>query len=284
MIAARIFGSRGWYGFRSNPLSLIGLALTLAIVLLAIFAPFVAPYPRHAGSFIDFKNASLGPSAAYWFGTDLAGRDILSRTIFAYRISFAIVLGVLVAAVPIGILVGLIAGYRGGWYESILMRVTDVFLSIPPLVLALAILGLLPPSLINAVLALILMWWPWYARLTYNLTRRFRREGYVVAAEVIGASRFHIMFREILPNCIPSLVTKMTLDVGIIILVSAALGFLGLGVQAPTPELGSMVAEGARNLPHLWWMAVFPGFAILVGVFAFNLLGDGLKDIWEVSA
>ena len=284
MIAARIFGSRGWYGFRSNPLSLIGLALTLAIVLLAIFAPFVAPYPRHAGSFIDFKNASLGPSAAYWFGTDLAGRDILSRTIFAYRISFAIVLGVLVAAVPIGILVGLIAGYRGGWYESILMRVTDVFLSIPPLVLALAILGLLPPSLINAVLALTVMWWPWYARLTYNLTRRFRREGYVVAAEVIGASRFHIMFREILPNCIPSLVTKMTLDVGIIILVSAALGFLGLGVQAPTPELGSMVAEGARNLPHLWWMAVFPGFAILVGVFAFNLLGDGLKDIWEVSA
>jgi len=283
MIAARIFGSRGWYGFRSNPLSLIGLALTLAIVLLAIFAPFVAPYPRHAGSFIDFKNASLGPSAAYWFGTDLAGRDILSRTIFAYRISFAIVLGVLVAAVPIGILVGLIAGYRGGWYESILMRVTDVFLSIPPLVLALAILGLLPPSLINAVLALILMWWPWYARLTYNLTRRFRREGYVVAAEVIGASRFHIMFREILPNCIPIVITKAALDLGYVILLGASLSFIGLGAPPPTPDLGTMVAEGASLLPDLWWMCFSAGGAIFLLVLGFNLLGDGLNEYIETG-
>lgn len=279
-----IFASRGWYGFRSNPLSLIGLGLTLIVILLAAFAPFVAPYPQHASSFVDFANASLGPSATYWFGTDLVGRDILSRILFAYRISLVVAAGVLVAAVPIGIAIGMFAGYLGGWYESILMRVTDIFLSIPALVLALAVLGLLPASLVNAVLALILLWWPWYARLTYNLARRYRREGYVVAAEVIGASRFHIMFREILPNCLPSLLTKMTLDVGIIILVTAALGFLGLGVQAPTPELGSMVAEGARNLPHLWWLAVFPGFAILVAVFAFNLLGDGLKDIWEVSA
>lgn len=279
-----IFASRGWYGFRSNPLSLIGLGLTLIVILLAAFAPFVAPYPQHASSFVDFANASLGPSATYWFGTDLVGRDILSRILFAYRISLVVAAGVLIAAVPIGIAIGMFAGYLGGWYESILMRVTDIFLSIPALVLALAVLGLLPASLVNAVLALILLWWPWYARLTYNLARRYRREGYVVAAEVIGASRFHIMFREILPNCLPSLLTKMTLDVGIIILVTAALGFLGLGVQAPTPELGSMVAEGARNLPHLWWLAVFPGFAILVAVFAFNLLGDGLKDIWEVSA
>jgi peptide/nickel transport system permease protein len=284
MILGRIFASRAWYGFRANPLSILGLGLTLAVLVLAAAAPIVAPYPKHAASFVDFKNASLGPSTKYWFGTDLVGRDILSRILFAYRISLSMAAGVLVAAVPIGVLVGLVAGYRGGWYDTVLMRVTDIFLSIPPLVLALAILGLLPPSLVNAVFALIVMWWPWYARLTYNLTRRFRREGYVIAAEVIGASRFHIMFREILPNCVPSLLTKITLDVGIIILVTAALGFLGLGVQAPTPELGAMVAEGARNLPSLWWMAIFPGLAILLAVFAFNLLGDGLKDIWEVSA
>ena len=204
--------------------------------------------------------------------------------VFAYRVSLSIAISVLAVSAPIGITVGLLAGYFGGYAEAVLMRVTDVFLSIPPLVLALAILGLLPPNLINAVIALIIMWWPWYARLTYSLTRQLRREGYVIAAEVVGASNRNILFRQILPNCIPSLLTKMTLDIGIIILVTAALGFLGLGAQAPTPELGSMIAEGSKNLPDLWWMAVFPGLAILLAVMGFNLLGDGLKDIWEVSA
>lgn len=284
MIAGRVFRSRAWYGFRANPLSLVGLALALLIVLLAAFAPLVAPFPQHAGPFVNFQDAAQPPSLRYWFGTDLIGRDILTRALFAYRISLGVAAAVLVAAVPIGVAVGLLAGYHGGLVDSALMRLTDIFLSIPPLVLALAILGLLPPSLLNAVFALIVMWWPWYARLTYSLARRLREEGYVVAAEVIGASRFHILFREILPNCFPSLVTKMTLDVGIIILVTAALGFLGLGAQAPTPELGSMVAEGSKNLPDLWWMAVFPGLAILVAVIGFNLLGDGLKDMWEVGA
>lgn len=284
MIARRILRSRAWYGFRANPLSLVGLVLALLLLLLAVFAPFVAPYPQHAGPFVNFQDAAQPPSLRYWFGTDLIGRDILTRALFAYRISLGVAAAVLIAAVPIGVAVGLMAGYHGGMVDSVLMRIADIFLSIPPLVLALAILGLLPPSLLNAVFALIIMWWPWYARLTYSLTRRLREEGYVVAAEVIGASRFHILFREILPNCFPSLVTKMTLDVGIIILVTAALGFLGLGAQAPTPELGSMVAEGSKNLPDLWWMAVFPGLAILVAVIGFNLLGDGLKDMWEVEA
>lgn len=276
--------SRAWYGFRSNPLSVVGLMLALLLVAIAVLAPWLTPYPQHAGSFVDFANARQPPSPAHWFGTDLVGRDILTRVVFAYRVSLGVAMAVLVVSTPIGITIGLTAGYLGGFAETALMRTTDVFLSIPPLVLAMAILGLLPPNLVNAVIALILMWWPWYARLTYSLTRQLRGESYVVAAEVVGASRLHIMFREILPNCIPSLLTKMTLDIGIIILVTAALGFLGLGAQAPTPELGSMVAEGSKNLPDLWWMAVFPGFAILVAVMAFNLLGDGLKDIWEVSA
>ncbi|MGN6768745.1 MAG: ABC transporter permease [Rhizobiaceae bacterium] len=283
-IFTSLAGSRAWYGFRSNPLSVAGLVLCVVLVLLAVFAPFVTPFPKHAGGFVNFDDASLPPSLTYWLGTDLVGRDILTRMVFAYRVSFGVAASVLVISVPIGIAIGLAAGYFGSLVETVLMRMTDVFLSIPPLVLAMAILGLLPPNLINAVLALILMWWPWYARLIYSLTRQLRYEGYVVAAEVVGASWLHIMFREILPNCIPSLLTKMSLDVGIIILVTAALGFLGLGVQAPTPELGSMVAEGSKNLPDLWWMAVFPGLGILVAVMGFNLLGDGLKDIWEVRA
>lgn len=284
MIVSRLANSRAWYGFRSNPLSIVGLVLVSLLVLAAILAPFITPYPQHAASFVDFAHASQPPSADYWFGTDLIGRDILTRLVFAYRVSLSIAISVLAVSAPIGITVGLLAGYFGGYAEAVLMRVTDVFLSIPPLVLALAILGLLPPNLINAVIALIIMWWPWYARLTYSLTRQLRREGYVIAAEVVGASNRNILFRQILPNCIPSLLTKMTLDIGIIILVTAALGFLGLGAQAPTPELGSMIAEGSKNLPDLWWMAVFPGLAILLAVMGFNLLGDGLKDIWEVSA
>jgi peptide/nickel transport system permease protein len=284
MNGARVKFARAWFGFSSNPLSLAGLLLATALMALAVFAPYVTPYPRHAGSFIDFANASQPPSARNWFGTDLVGRDILTRVAFAYRVSLMVSITVLVVAAPIGVTLGLCAGYFRGWTDMILMRVTDVFLSIPPLVLALAILGLLPPSLGNAVIALILMWWPWYARLAYSLTRQLRGEAYVVAAQTIGASSLHIMFREILPNCIPSLLTKLTLDIGIIILVTASLGFLGLGAQAPTPELGSMVAEGSKNMPDLWWMAVFPGLGILVAVMGFNLLGDGLKDIWDVKS
>ena len=284
MSATRSKVARAWYGFRSNPLSLVGLALVALLVAIAAFAPMVTPFPRHAGPFIDFQNARQPPGARNWFGTDLVGRDILTRIVFAYRVSLIVAISVLLVAAPVGVAIGLCAGYLRGRIETILMRTADVFLSIPPLVLALAILGLLAPSLQNAVIALILMWWPWYARLAYSLARQLRREAYIVAAETIGASNFHVIFREILPNCIPSLLTKLTLDVGIVILVTASLGFLGLGAQAPTPELGSMVAEGSKNAPALWWMAVFPGLAILVAVMGFNLLGDGLKDIWEVKS
>lgn len=274
---------RAFYILKSNPLSLLGFFLVLLITLAAIFASWIVPYPDHNGAVVDFLNNNRPPSTRNWMGTDLVGRDIFSRIIYAYQIS--LILGVVVLAIstPVGAIVGLVAGYKGGWIETILMRITDVFLSVPPLVLAIAMMGVLEPTLTNAMLAVTLMWWPWYARLVYNIARSEREEGYVLAAEVIGASDGHIIFREILPNCLPAIITKMTLDMGFVIIIASSLSFLGLGVQPPTPDLGSMVAEGARYLPDSWWLTVFPGLAILVAVFGFNLLGDGLRDILGVD-
>jgi peptide/nickel transport system permease protein len=266
-----------------SPMSLIGLMLVFAVVFSAVFADFIAPFPEHRGAVVDFANFNRAPEWPYIFGTDLVGRDIFSRILYAFRISLILGVVVLSIAVPIGVTVGLLAGYLGGWAEYLLMRLTDVFLSIPPLVLAMSIMGVLEPTLINGMLAVTAMWWPWYSRLVYNITRSEKEEGYVLAAEVIGASRLHVMFREILPNCVPSILTKMTLDLGFVILIASSLSFLGLGVQPPTPDLGSMVAEGATYLPDSWWMTVFPGLAILVAVFGFNLVGDALRELLGVD-
>jgi peptide/nickel transport system permease protein len=275
--------ARFWYAFRRNPLSTVGLAIVAVILGGALFAPWLTPYPAHAGSFVDFANASMPPSLAHPFGTDPVGRDILTRIVFAFRTSLLLAIVVLSITVPTGVIAGLVAGYFPGWRETVIMRITDVFLSVPPLVLALAIMGLLSPSLTNAMIAVSAMWWPWYARLTYNVTRQVATEGYVTAAEVIGASTPHILFREILPNCAAPILTKVTLDLGFVILIASSLSFLGLGVQPPTPDLGSMVAEGARYLPDLWWLAIFPGLAILVAVLGFNLMGDGINDLMDVG-
>ncbi len=283
MIGATFFDGRRWYKFSRNGLSVFGLALVTAFVLVALLAPWITPYPLHSEAFIDFENVSQPPSARNWFGTDLVGRDVFSRVVFGYRVSLRLSLIVLAIAVPLGVIPGLIAGYYGGWPEMIIMRVVDVFLSIPSLVMALVILGLVKPTLTNAMIAIACMWWPWYARLLYNLTRSLRNDGYVVAAEVVGASKLHILVREILPNCIPSLLTKMTLDMSFVMLLAASLGFLGLGVPAPTPELGSMVAEGAEFLPAMWWLPVFPALAILIAVLGFNLVGDGLRDLLGID-
>jgi peptide/nickel transport system permease protein len=278
-----VFRSRAWYRFSRNPLSVAGLVIVVLIVLAAILAPFVTPYPKHAGSFINFSEGSSPPSLKYLFGTDTIGRDILTRSVFGLRVSLALGVVVLALAVPVGVGLGLVAGYFAGRLETIIMRVTDVFLALPPLVLALAVLGFLEPNLFNAMMAVTVMWWPWYTRLVYNLTRSIRTEGFVTASEVMGASRFHILLREILPNCLPSVLTKMTLDMGFVILIGASLSFLGLGVQPPTPDLGSMVADGAKYLPDAWWITVFPGLAVLVCVLGFNLLGDGLRDLLDVD-
>jgi peptide/nickel transport system permease protein len=275
--------SRFWHRFGRNPLSVAGLVLVAAIAGLAALAPWLTPYPSHAGSFLDFPNAGKPPSWAHLFGTDTIGRDILTRVVFAYRLSLLLGIVVLGLAAPVGVTLGLLAGYRPGRTETVIMRITDVFLSVPPLVLALAILGFLEPTLTNAMLAVSVMWWPWYARLTYNVARAVSTEGYVVAAMVVGASHAHVLFREIFPNCVPPILTKLTLDMGFVILIGSALSFLGLGVQPPTPDLGSMVADGAKYLPDLWWLSVFPGLGILAAVLGFNLLGDGLRDVLDVE-
>jgi peptide/nickel transport system permease protein len=271
---------RAWYKFSRNPLSIVGGATVLLVTLLAIFAPFVAPYPQHAKPFTDFAHASLPPSWQYLFGTDEIGRDILSRVFFGYRFSLSMGVVVLSLVVPPGVLLGLVAGYyQGTWIDTVIMRITDIFLAVPPLVLALAIASVLQPNLFNAMVAVSLMWWPWYTRLVYGLASALRNEFFVSSAEVTGASTAHILFREILPNCISPIFTKMSLDMGWVIIIGSSLSFVGLGVQPPKPGLGTMVASGAKYLPDHWWISVFPALAIVVVVLGFNLLGDGLRDV-----
>ncbi len=271
---------RNWYKFSRNRLSIVGLFTVLLVTFLAVFAPLVAPYPKHASAFVDFANASRLPCWRYPFGTDVVGRDIMSRIFFGFR--FSLIMGVVVLSlvVPPGVILGLVAGYnQGTWLDTVIMRITDIFLAVPPLVLALAICSVLTPNLFNAMLAVSLMWWPWYCRLVYGLASTLRNEFFVASAETIGASKFHILFREILPNCISPIFTKMSLDMGWVILIGSALSFVGLGVQPPRPGLGTMVADGSKYLPDQWWISVFPALAIVLVVLGFNLLGDGLRDM-----
>ena len=277
------FKSRNWYKFSKNPLSVLGLLIVTLIIVMAVFANYLTPYPEHAGPFVDIPNKIQSPSSTYFFGTVKIGRDTFSRIIFGYRTSLILGVIVLCIAVPIGTSLGLVAGYFGGKIDAIIMRITDIFLSIPPLVLALSIMAFLKPTLTNAMIAVSMMWWPWYTRLIYNLTRSIKNEGFVISSRIVGASHFHIIFREILPNCSASLITKITLDMGFVILIGSSLSFLGLGVQPPTPDLGTMVSQGSKYLPDIWWLSVFPGLAILVIVLGFNLLGDGLKDLFDVE-
>ncbi len=275
---------RAWYKFSHNPMSVVGMATVLLLVLLATFAPWVTPYPKHAGPFTDFAHAKIPPSLAYPFGTDQIGRDILTRIIFGLRSSLLMGVVVLALVVPVGVLLGLLAGYfQGTWIDTVIMRITDIFLSVPPLILALAVASVLKPNLWNGMMAVSLMWWPWYTRLVYGLGGALRNEYFVSAAEVTGASTAHLIFREILPNILSPIFTKMSLDVAWVIIIGSMLSFVGLGVQPPEPSLGTMVADGSRYLPDQWWIAVFPALAIVVVVLGFNLLGDGVRDMFAAE-
>ena len=275
---------RSWYKFSRNPLSVVGIVMIIILVLLAIFAPYVTPYPKHAQAFTDFAHAKSPPSSQHLFGTDQIGRDILTRSIFGLRSSLLMGVLVLVLVVPVGVLLGLLAGYfQGTWIDTIIMRVTDIFLSVPPLILALAIASVLKPNLWNGMMAVSLMWWPWYTRLVYGLAVALRNEYFVASAEVTGASTRHILFREILPNTISPILTKMSLDVAWVIIIGSMLSFVGLGVQPPEPSLGTMISDGARYLPDQWWIAVFPALVIVIVVLGFNLLGDGVRDMFAAE-
>lgn len=276
--------SRAWYKFSRNPLSVFGLIIFLLIIFVAVFAPYITPYPEHAGAYTNFREASKPPSLTYFFGTDSIGRDIFTRVIFGYRFSLILAVVVLSLSIPPGIILGLIAGYyQYTWIEVTIMRITDIFIAVPPLVLALAIAAMLSPNLFNQMMAISFVWWTWYCRLVYTMTISLCHEDFVYEAKLIGASNTHILLREILPNCVAPILTKMTLDMGLVIIVGASLSFIGLGVQPPKSDLGTMIANGARGLPTEWWAAVFPAIAITLIILAFNLVGDGLQDVFAVE-
>jgi peptide/nickel transport system permease protein len=275
---------RGWYRFRHNPISLVGASMVLLVILLAILAPYVTPYPQHAGAFTELSKTFQPPSWSHWFGTDEVGRDVFSRVIFGYRISLMMAVVVLGISVPFGVFLGLVAGYFGGRIETVIMRITDIFLALPALVMALAICSAFTPTIEKAMLAVASIWWTWHCRLIASITRSIKTEDFVQASQVIGSSHIRILFKDILPNCVSAIMVKITLDAGFVILVGAGLSFLGLGVQPPKPGLGTMISYGAQHLPMKWWLTVFPSLAIFFLILGFNLLGDGLRDMLDVEA
>jgi len=276
---------KSWYQFTRNPLSIIGLSVVVFVIFVAIFADYIAPYPNDAKQYMyNFNQTMLPPSWVHLFGTDELGRDVLSRTLFGFRYSLMMVAVILSIVTPPGVILGLTAGYfKGTWLEMIIMRVTDIFVGVPGLILAMAVCTIIGPNLINAMLALCLMWWPWYCRLAYSMATSLRNEAFIQAAEVTGASPFHILFREILPNTLGAILTKLTLDAGFVILLAASLSYLGLGAQPPTPDLGTMVSAGAKWLPDSWWISIFPALGITLTILGFNMLGDGVRDIFAAE-
>ncbi|TPI57558.1 ABC transporter permease [Mesorhizobium sp. B3-1-3] len=265
-----------WRRFSANRLALVGMLIIIALLVVAAFADVLAPYSPTIG---DLKNARLlPPGAEHWFGTDDLGRDIYSRIVYGSRWTLYVVILVAIIAAPIGLLVGTIAGYAGGWTDTILMRITDIFLAFPKLVLALAFVAALGPGIENAVIAIAITSWPPYARIARAETLTVRNSDYIKAVQLMGASPFRIVLRHIMPLCISSLIIRVTLDMAGIILTAAGLGFLGLGAQPPLPEWGAMIASGRRFILDQWWVAAAPGAAILVVSLGFNLLGDGLRD------
>lgn len=273
---------KGWLALRGNTMAMIGLAILLALVLMAIFAPWIAPHDPLAQN-LSNRLQPLG-SEGHLFGTDSLGRDILSRLIHGSRITLYIV-GLVALIAPIaGLLVGTVSGYAGGWVDAVLMRITDIFLAFPKLVLALAFVAALGAGIENAVLAISLTAWPPYARMARAETLTIRNSDYISAVQLQGAGPARVIVGHIWPLCLSSLIVRVTLDMAGIILAAAGLGFLGLGAQPPSPEWGAMVSEGRRFILDHWWVATMPGLAIFTVSLAFNLLGDGLRDVLDPKA
>jgi peptide/nickel transport system permease protein len=269
---------QAWLAFRRNPLAMAGLAVILVMLLLTLLAPLLA---THDPGVQELGNRLAAPSAAHWLGTDELGRDVWSRLLYGGRITLGMVVAVVLLVAPVGLLVGCVAGYAGGIWDRLLMRVTDVFLAFPRLILALAFVAAMRPGVESAVIAIALTAWPPYARLARAETLTIRRTDYVAAARMTGASHPRIVLRHVMPMCLPSLVVRVTLDMSSIILTAAGLGFLGLGAQPPLPEWGTMIATARRFILEQWWVAVMPGIAIFAASLAFNLLGDGLRDVLD---
>src|SRR4051794_1314106 len=269
---------RMWRDFSANPVAMAGLILAILLFAMAVAAPLIA---NHDPSEQNLANRLAAPSAEHWFGTDELGRDVFSRVLYGARITLGMVVAVVVVAAPLGLSVGCISGYFGGWADRVLMRVTDVFLAFPRLILALAFVAAIRPGITSTVAAIALTAWPPYARLARAETLPIRGTDFIAAVRLTGASPFRIILRHVAPLCLSSLIVRVTLDMSSIILTAAALGFLGMGAQPPSPEWGSMIATARRFILEQWWVPTIPGIAIFVASLAFNLLGDGLRDVLD---
>ncbi|MDX5629755.1 MULTISPECIES: ABC transporter permease [unclassified Brenneria] len=269
---------RLWLGLRANPMAMIGLVIILSVLLLSLAAPLLTPFNP---GFQDLSNRLAPPSAAHWLGTDELGRDIYTRILYGGRTTLGMVIAVVALTAPIGLLVGCVAGYAGGLLDKTLMRVTDIFLSFPRLILALAFVAALKPGVESAILAIALTAWPPYARLARAETMQFRHSDFIAANRLTGATPMRIILRHIMPLCVPSLIVRVTLDMSAIIITAASLGFLGMGAQPPSPEWGTMIATARRFLFTEWWVPLMPCIAIFLTSLAFNFLGDGLRDVLD---
>jgi peptide/nickel transport system permease protein len=267
--------------FGRSTSSMTGLAIVLVFLVVAAVGPWIVPYPEDARGAVHLDRKLQPPSAGHWFGTDEVGNDVYTRVVLGARVSLQIGLIITVIAVLIGVPLGVVAGYLGGVVGELIMRVTDLFLSVPALVLALAVVGALGPGVVNAMLALSLVWWPGYVRLVQGKTLALRQESFVEAARAVGSGRLRVVFVHILPNCVSPIVVKASMDMGAAILAAASLGFIGLGAQPPFPEWGAMISHGRNYLPTWWWYSAFPGLAIYFTVLGFNLVGDGLRDLLD---
>jgi len=267
-----------WHVFTGNPLTVVGSIIVLALVSVAILAPLISP---HNPVRLNMAYSLAPPSATHLLGTDEVGRDILSRIMYGAGISLRVGLMAVACIAALGVPIGLIAGFFGRWVDSLIMRIADVFLAFPQLVLALAIATALGGGMQNVIIALAIAGWPWYARLVRGLVLAVRREAYVEAARVSGGSWFKVIQRHILPNTIGPVIVQASQDMGFTILLAASLGFLGIGVKVPAPEWGVMVNGGRPFFMDQWWVSGFPGLAIMITVLGFNLLGDGLRDILD---
>ncbi|WP_112874435.1 nickel transporter permease [Paracoccus endophyticus] len=269
---------QGWLTFRANTLAMVGLVILIGLVLMAIFAPWLSPYDPVAQNLGD---RLMPPSGAHWLGTDALGRDILSRIIWGSRVTLFIVGTVALISPILGLLIGTVAGFAGGWVDQVLMRITDIFLAFPKLILALALVAALGPGIFNAVLALAITGWPPYARLSRAETLAVRHADYIAAARLQGAGPARLLVGHVWPMCVSSLIVRVALDMAGIILSAAGLGFLGLGAQPPLAEWGAMISDGRTYILDHWWVAAMPGLAIFIVSLAFNLLGDGLRDVLD---
>jgi peptide/nickel transport system permease protein len=267
-----------WLAFRRNGLAVAGLAVILFMLTVTLLAPWLATHPPGAQ---ELANRLQPPSAAHWLGTDELGRDTWSRLLYGGRVTLGMVVSVVILVAPLGLIVGCVAGYAGGIVDKLLMRVTDVFLAFPRLILALAFVAAMKPGVESAVIAIALTAWPPYARLARAETLTIRNTDFIAAVRMTGASPWRIILRHVTPMCMPSLTVRVTLDMSSIILTAAGLGFLGLGAQPPIPEWGTMIATARRFILEQWWVPVIPGLAIFMASLAFNLLGDGLRDVLD---